>query len=129
MPVNVFDHFEKNVITLFDAEPAGGSGLVLPSETWRWWCEPQNIGIWVLCGGANVNLKIDLEGSIDDIAANYAILEGASPILTVSDNLPHVLNMLAISMPRLRLMVTDNPGNGADTVLTVKIFQPFRLQP
>lgn len=124
-----FDHFEKNIIQLLDEADASGASLDLKTDSWRWWCQHQNIGIWVKCGGLAPNLKIELEGSPTDEETDYAILESASPVLTVSDTDPHILNMTAIAMPRLRLRITDNPGNGGDSTISIKIFQPFAVRP
>lgn len=108
---------------VFNAEAINGTGSATSDgeniSPYRYY------GLWAKSTSATgtSNVKIEMEQSWDDTAGNYVEPQGYGDIITtMNDDNPHVFTLAPYPMPFLRIKVTGNTGNPADTVITVYLF-------
>lgn len=87
----------------------------------------QELGIWVKCAGSAPDIQVAVEFSPTNVDADFSELEGGSvQFANITDINPH--NDILIRKPSnwVRIAVTGNAGNGADTTVTIVINHTFQ---
>lgn len=83
------------------------------------------LGVWykATSAGGTPDVKIEFQMSYDDTAGNFVEPEGASDIETnLTTETAHVKRLSCPPMRYLRIKVTGNAANPADTIVTVIVF-------
>lgn len=83
------------------------------------------LGVWykATSAGGSPDVKIEYEMSYNDVSANFVEPEDASDIVTnLTDETAHTKRLSASPQRYIRIKVTGNVANPADTVVTLIIF-------
>jgi len=125
MAVDLLD-LEYNVKTLLPAGTAvPGASQNIKSTPFRHKRGIGKMSLWIKAAGSSPALKVFVEGATADTDTKYTALtpelEVQGALITISDSSPHAVNIPDTWLPLIRVRVTDDAGNGADTTVQIDI--------
>ncbi len=82
----------------------------------------KDFGVWykATSAGGSPDVRLYFQQSYDNTSGNYAVPEGASDINTaLTDENPHVANIIPHNMKFFRIVCDGNTANPADTLVSL----------
>lgn len=117
-------HLERNLQVLWSDQAAPGTPVLLKSTPNRLYYGHDKLGLWVKVAGTAAKLKFTVQVAGDEADGDYISLTG-SPLITTTAAGVYFANLPMVNMALLRILVTDDTGNGANTVITsAKLYIP-----